>query len=98
MRSNPPVISQIVYLEIQYLFEVDRIRVESKTVIETLQGAIGLRFSEHPFLEVVKRSLENSWTRDPFDRVIASDAALGDHRLLTKDETIRAHYRHASWP
>ena len=97
LRSSSPVISPIVPLEIQYLFEVGKITVHADTVVEALQRDIGLSLSEHSFQDVARRSLHNSWTRDPFDRIIAADAAIGEDRLLTKDEIIRAHYRHAFW-
>lgn len=97
LRGSNPVISPIVPLEIQYLFEIGKITVHADTVVEVLQRDIGLQLSEHSFQDVMRRSLQNSWTRNPFDRIIAADAATGEDRLLTKDETILAHYRHAYW-
>jgi PIN domain nuclease of toxin-antitoxin system len=37
------------------------------------------------------------WTRDPFDRLITAQAALGESTLLTKDDTIRTNYANAVW-
>jgi len=41
--------------------------------------------------------LDTRWTRDPFDRLIVGLAALAGSALLTKDRTIRKHYRKATW-
>lgn len=38
-----------------------------------------------------------SWTRDPFDRIITAQAAVCGAVLLTRDERIRANYRQALW-
>jgi PIN domain nuclease of toxin-antitoxin system len=38
-----------------------------------------------------------SWTRDPFDRLIAAHAIVADALLLTADETIRKHLPLATW-
>ncbi|HLG72825.1 MAG TPA: type II toxin-antitoxin system Phd/YefM family antitoxin [Chloroflexota bacterium] len=38
-----------------------------------------------------------TWTRDPFDRLIAAHALATDTPLLTKDETIRQHLPLAWW-
>jgi PIN domain nuclease of toxin-antitoxin system len=36
-------------------------------------------------------------SRDPFDRIITAHAHLTSSPVLTKDESIRQHYRHAFW-
>jgi len=41
--------------------------------------------------------LEQTWTRDPFDRLIVSQARLADVPLLTRDRTIHTHYPRAIW-
>jgi PIN domain nuclease of toxin-antitoxin system len=38
-----------------------------------------------------------SWTRDPFDRLIAAHAILADATLLTADRTILANLPQAAW-
>jgi PIN domain nuclease of toxin-antitoxin system len=38
-----------------------------------------------------------AWTRDPFDRIIVGQAAIRNDLLLSKDETIRAHYNGGVW-
>jgi len=58
---------------------------------------LGVEVCDLPFPEVVRCALAQSWTRDPFDRVIVAQAAVRSARLLTKDQTIRDHYQHALW-
>ena len=40
---------------------------------------------------------EETWTRDPFDRVIVAQARLRGAPLLTKDRAIHAGYERAIW-
>jgi PIN domain nuclease of toxin-antitoxin system len=97
LEESELLISPIVALELKYLHEIDRITIGSNVVVDELQRTIGLQISDTPFAQVVSRALLNTWTRDPFDRIITAHAALGEHRLLTKDQTIRAHYSRAYW-
>lgn len=50
-----------------------------------------------PFSDVVREACKIKWTRDPFDRLITSQAALRKTILITKDETIRRFYPEAVW-
>lgn len=90
-------VSPIVQLELQYLHETGRLRVDSSLVMDSLAASIGLRVCDAPFAGVVRESLAQSWTRDPFDRLIVAQAQLRAASLLTKDRTIRRHYAHAVW-
>lgn len=38
-----------------------------------------------------------SWTRDPFGRLIVGSAACKKMRLVTKDQTIQEHFDFAVW-
>ena len=91
------LISPMVTLEIQYLHQTGRLTVEADPMIDDLRRTLDLRISDIPFHQVISRSLGNIWTRDPSDRLIAAQAALGQHRLLTKDQNIRDHSTRAYW-
>ena len=97
LNRSDLVASPILQLELQYLFEIDRVTVPAIEIVTELQESIGLRFSEAPFHGVVRTSLANGWTRDPFDRIITAQAAVEGAPLLTKDANIRRHYRLAYW-
>jgi PIN domain nuclease of toxin-antitoxin system len=90
-------ISPMVVLELEYLYETNRTSEPATTVIQYLQANIGLTVSEAGFPAVVTAALHQSWTRDPFDRLIVAQAALHNGVLVTKDRLIHAHYPHAFW-
>ena len=91
------VISPMVELEIEYLFEIKKITERSAVIIDYMRRQIGLTISDTPFSEVSKRAALLKWTRDPFDRLITAQADLQTASLLTKDGTIHTHYPKAVW-
>jgi PIN domain nuclease of toxin-antitoxin system len=97
IEENDLVISPAVILELQYLKEIDRISSESSMMISTLKASIGLQVCSLPFQDVIASSLTQTWTRDPFDRIIVGNAAVTNQPLLTKDKTILKHYSNAFW-
>lgn len=84
-------------MELEYLKEIGRLSVGGRTVTQGLTAQIGLRVCDLPFAAVIEPTLDQHWTRDPFDRMIVGQAALERTTLLTKDRTIRRHYRQALW-
>ena len=97
MESDDLTVSPVVGMELQYLREVGRISTDAPLMLETLAASIGLTVADTPFREVVMEALSESWTRDPFDRLIVAQAKAEKARLLTKDESIREHYSEAVW-
>ena len=87
----------MVMLELQYLYEIGRTTEPSSVVVLDLSQRIGLRVSEEPFQHVITLALQQTWTRDPVDRIIVGQAALQQHILITKDRAMRDHYPHALW-
>lgn len=90
-------ISPMVRLELQYLWEIDRVTQPPVRVLDALGAALGLYVCDAPFPAIVREAENPSWTRDPFDRLIVAHAALFDAPLLTRDATIHAHYQRAIW-
>lgn len=97
LASSLLTISPMVALELQYLHEVGRVTEPAEPVIADLIQRYGLQFSKVPFMRVVHRALTLSFTRDPFDRLIAAQAAVEDVPLLTKDASIREALPLAVW-
>jgi PIN domain nuclease of toxin-antitoxin system len=97
INDNDTYISPIVRLELQYLYEVQRVVEAPDTIVTDLVSRIGLQVCTRPFNHVVTQALTYTWTRDPFDRLITANAALHDDILLSKDLTILQHYAHARW-
>lgn len=97
INDNDAYISPIVRMELQYLFEIQRVVEAPDTMVTDLASRIGLRVCTRPFNHVVTQALTCTWTRDPFDRLITANAALHDDILLSKDQSILEHYAHARW-
>jgi PIN domain nuclease of toxin-antitoxin system len=91
------LISPIVILELQYLFEKKITPTIPQHFIKQMKNDMGLKIGEDSFETVTKKSLEIKWTRDPFDRIITAQASLEDEILLTKDKLILKHYKNAIW-
>jgi PIN domain nuclease of toxin-antitoxin system len=97
LEAHELLISPMVSLELEHLHETGRIQVRSCVICDSLERAIGLRVCDRSFAAVIRLSLEQSWTRDPFDRIIVAQSKLADAPLLTKDGAIRSHYKKAFW-
>jgi PIN domain nuclease of toxin-antitoxin system len=91
------LISPIVEMETELLYEIGKITVPAAVIVHYLSERIDLRICSHPFHRVVAQSLEMKWTRDPFDRLITAQASLERDHLLTKDRNIRTQYPYAAW-
>ena len=91
-------ISPMAVVELQYLYEIRRIIVSPQDILVKLNAEVGLTVCNHPFPIIAEVALGETWTRDPFDRLIAAHAkANGVAPLLTTDEVIRANYSNARW-
>lgn len=97
LEKNRLIISAMVMLEIQYLYEIKRCSKKSEEIIHTLQQQIDLTVCQHVFSEIADKALSVNWTRDPFDRIIIANAMIHNYQLLTKDTQIHKHYKHAVW-
>ena len=90
-------ISPAVLLELQYLYEIGRVATPAAAVRQDLVERIGLRLADTSFPRVIEEALAQSWTRDPFDRLIVAQAIVEKRRLLTADENMQKHCRAAFW-
>ena len=90
-------ISPMVRLELQYLYEIGRVTQPATLVLDALQATIGVRVCDVPFPSVARAAEAETWTRDPFDRMIVAQASLREAPLLTKDRVLLEHYDRAIW-
>jgi PIN domain nuclease of toxin-antitoxin system len=97
LNENEILISPIVRLELQYLYEIERVKEPANVIIADLSDRIGIRICEKDFNVIVSQAIAFTWFRDPFDRVIVANAALNDNILISKDQNILEHYAHARW-
>jgi PIN domain nuclease of toxin-antitoxin system len=96
--SSQVEISPMVLVELQYLFEIKRIAKPSMALFEQLRTLLGLRMSEYPFAAVAQTAVLETWTRDPFDRMIVAQARSdGYSGLITADAKIQEHYSKTIW-
>jgi len=91
------LISPMVALELEYLFESGKVHDPAQPVLDALAAALGLRLCTLPFPRVATAARAMSWTRDPFDRLITAHAAAAGSVLVTKDRSLRRHYPAALW-
>ncbi|MDY7031107.1 MAG: hypothetical protein SVY10_04255 [Thermodesulfobacteriota bacterium] len=89
--------SQIVRLELHFLYEIGRITVKPSKIINSLSRSIDLKISDCPFSDIVDEALKIHWTRDVFDRILTAEAKLHEADLITADENIRKHFEQAIW-
>lgn len=90
-------ISPMARLELQYLHEIGRLRVPAAVVVAELAETLGLESTDASFAAVTTVAAGIAWTRDPFDRLIVANAIVDGVPLLTRDETMRAHFVGARW-
>lgn len=97
INESEVLISPMALVELHYLIEIGRFTDPVEQVLEILSRDLGLKVCDLPFPEVARRAFDLSWTRDPFDRLIVSQASLREVPLVTKDGDIHEHYRGALW-
>ncbi|MCK5913822.1 MAG: PIN domain-containing protein [Desulfuromusa sp.] len=97
INANPLYISPMVQLELEYLNEIGRISVGSAIIVETLSISVGLELCKLPFFQIITEAVTETWTRDPFDRIIVAHAKAQKAVLLTKDNSILKNYPLATW-
>jgi len=95
--QHEPRVSPLVALELAYLHEVGKARDSVPTMLAALRHSVGVQVEDVSLAELVNAAQGLSWTRDPFDRLIAAHAIVADAPLLTADETIRKHLPLATW-
>ena len=97
IEQNSLLISPMVGLELQFLFEIKRLKVQATEILNVLRRDFHIQECPAEFVLVSHRARSLQWTRDPFDRIITAQAALFDAPLLTKDRNIRSNYPQAVW-
>ncbi len=90
-------ICPVVRLELQYLYEIQRITDDVDAIVSDLSMRMGLKVCDKDFNTIVSKAMTFAWTRDPFDRLIVANAGLNDNILISKDQNILGHYLNAKW-
>ncbi len=97
VESEQPFVSPVVELELTYLFEVKRVTEPAIAPLSALRRSIGLQTADLALSKLAEAATSLSWTRDPFDRLIAAHAIVTDARLVTADRTILDNLPLATW-
>lgn len=97
IESEELGVSPLVELELHYLDEIGRLQVEPTRILEALAEEIGLQVRSCDLNGLIRAAVLESWTRDPFDRLIVAQAKLERCLLLTRDKKIRKHVPSARW-
>ena len=97
LEGEPLLVSPMAILELEYLYEIQRITVAPSQIIEYLESAINLAVCPISFHRVIMEACDLNWTRDPFDRLIVGQAIAAGQLILTKDERIHAQTDLAVW-
>lgn len=84
-------------MELVYLHEVGRVTEPPRAPLAALRRSIGLSVVDVSATDLVDAATGLSWTRDPFDRLIAAHAIVAGVPLVTADRTILEHLPQAVW-
>lgn len=92
------LVSPVVMLELEYLFEIQRTNWTSRDARFRMERYLNAKVCDLPFPRVAEAALDEKWTRDPFDRLIVAQAkANGLAPLISADERMRKHYPGVLW-
>lgn len=91
-RYRPWGVSPVSLLEIQFLAEVGRLEVRNPELTQTLLEDRRFVVDEVPLLALVREAIELTWTRDPFDRLLAAHSSARRVPLATVDDGLLRHH------
>jgi PIN domain nuclease of toxin-antitoxin system len=92
------LISPMVLVELEYLYEIGRLKMRARDIRTKADHELGLKLCELPFAAIASAAIDESWTRDVFDRIIVANAkANGFAWLISADELIAKNYPRTVW-
>ncbi|CAN5895931.1 hypothetical protein BH23GEM9_BH23GEM9_31100 [soil metagenome] len=91
-RYAPWGISPVSLLEVQFLAEVGRLRVDTQAFQSAVMSDPRFVVDEVPLLALIQRALPLSWTRDPFDRLLVAHSVARRAPFCTLDRIVRRHH------
>lgn len=81
----------LALLELQFLQEVGRGVFTTDRPADAVTADPRWAVDDPPLTSLIRHALELSWTRDPFDRLIAAHALFRGWRLATADRAMLDH-------
>ncbi len=98
IENTDLLISPMVLLELEMLYDKGTIKYPASQILADLTQQIGLSVCQMPFAQVVRSATSIKWTREPGDLLIVANAMANNCApLVTKDERIRGGYSNAIW-
>lgn len=97
LEVEPVAISPMARLELCLLSEVGRFTDTPARLLAELGRAMQLEVDATPFAAVSEAAEALTFTRDPFDRLIAAQSIAAGADLATKDRVLRTHLHNAVW-
>jgi PIN domain nuclease of toxin-antitoxin system len=97
IEANDLVVSPAVELELAYLHEVGRTAGPASEVLGFLGSTVGLTVAQIGFAPLCATAVGLTWTRDPFDRLLAAHSIAAGLPLLTKDRSLLENLDLAFW-
>ncbi len=95
--NNEIYISPMVMLELEYLYEINKVTENSRNVVDYLIEKINIKIDECDFNDIIKYALSENWTRGPFDRIIVAHAKMRNGYLVSADREIKQRYKKTIW-
>jgi PIN domain nuclease of toxin-antitoxin system len=90
-------ISPMVRLELGFLKEVGKLKVEPDLLLGVLAADYGVTATSDDLEALVPLAMPLTWTRDPFDRLLVATALLHQAPLVTRDTRIHENFAGAVW-
>lgn len=90
---RPWGISPVSFLEIQFLAEVGQLEVRQPDFTKVVASDSRFVIDEVPLVALVGKALPLSWTRDPFDRLLAAHSEARRVPLCSLDRRIQDGHR-----
>jgi len=97
IQASTLATSPIVELELAYLNEVGRVTDSASQILGALASRVGLTVAQVGFGPVCATAAGITWTRDPFDRMLAAHSLTAGLPLCTKDTTLLENLDRAFW-
>lgn len=83
-------LSPATVLELQFLADAGRVRFAGGASATTVAASERWRLDDPPSARWFEAACDISWTRDPFDRLLAAHARLRGWKLATADAILLA--------
>lgn len=91
-RYRPWGVSPISFLEVQFLTEVGKLEANTDQFMEAVGRDARFVVDEVPLVPLIERAVQVTWTRDPFDRLLAAHSEARAVPLCTVDRQLRAQH------